>query len=242
MWVYEGPRVGSVQYDFHEHTDKAGGWLATAVTFRLAADPRDSPVHLDAFLARTNGTHAWTDSAVLPLAALLPSRRLRFFDWLAPGPCDPQAALELWYGPRFAMRRKCPLRRPTPRQQATSAAAVGAGVEQIAEVPGGAVAKSYPSVRNEWVGGIGGGILRSTVHRNGTVLWLLTLNATAGEVIGEPGGPPSPAAASAVGALTGPGVRLVRLGKGPRLGAVAVARSEHHHQGSFPAEVPNMWD
>ncbi|CAE8635127.1 unnamed protein product [Polarella glacialis] len=132
--LFQGPRVGALQFDLHEHTDRAGGWLATAFTFRLAADPRDSEVHLDAFLARTNGSHAWTDSAVLPLEVLLPARWLRFFDFLLPAPQDPKTAvkqittatatttaittttqdpktaLELWYGPRFTARRKCSLR------------------------------------------------------------------------------------------------------------------------------------
>ncbi|CAJ1354604.1 unnamed protein product [Effrenium voratum] len=119
--IYEGTPVGALRYDVHEHRDQAGLWLATAVTFRLHSGARDDPVQLDAFLAKANGSHAWTDSAVLPLPLLLPPRRLRFFDWLLPAPqaADslgrvsrkaPRRVLELWYGPKFAARRKCALR------------------------------------------------------------------------------------------------------------------------------------
>eukprot|EP00928_Gymnodinium_smaydae_P048545 TRINITY_DN32466_c0_g1_i1.p1 TRINITY_DN32466_c0_g1~~TRINITY_DN32466_c0_g1_i1.p1 ORF type:complete len:359 (-),score=70.30 TRINITY_DN32466_c0_g1_i1:221-1297(-) len=242
MTMYEGPNIGALQYDYHEHVDSRGGWLASCVTFRLVGDPRDSPVHLDAFLARTNGTHAWTDSAVLPLAALLPPRYLRFYDWLAPAPNDPEASLALWYGPRFAARRKCALRAfsASAGSDGQATAHVTQAITSIAEVPGGGIARAYPLVKNEW---LADGMLRCTLHRNATGLWVLEIDTEAGRL------------RSAVGLPRRP--RLSRLAPLPALDAAALPAESSAAvglqadlkkrwtlvvEGPFPRDVPNMWD
>lgn len=219
MWLYEGPKMGSLQYDYHEHSSKGGGWLATAVTFRHASEPRNSSVHLDAFLARTNGTHVWTDSAVMPLEVLLPVRRIRFYDWLVPAPFDPKAALHLWYGPHFVGRRKCALRRPDGE---------AAGIEQIAEVSGLQISHSYPMTKNEW---LSEQVVRCTVHLNRSVLWVFdldTINGHVSEVSGL--------------SLTPRLDNLVSLALRSPASAWSGDEHEYSHRGAFPDSVENLWD
>jgi hypothetical protein len=219
MSLYEGPTMGALQYDYHEHTEEGGRWLATAVTFRHASEPRDSSVHVDAFLARTNGTHAWTDSAVMPLQVLLPIRRIRFYDWLVPAPFDTKAALHLWYGPHFVGRRKCALRQPGGE---------AAGIEQIAEVSGLQISQSYPLVKNEW---LSDEALRCTVHLNRSVLWVLDIHTQEGRVLEVSGLPQKP--------------RLEHLGTlAPyHLQSKQVQdNNKYRHNGPFPVSIPNMWD
>jgi len=221
MWLYDGPQIGALQYAYHEHIEEGGGWLATAVTFRHASEPRDSSVHVDAFLARTNGTHAWTDSAIMPLEVLLPPRAIRFYDWLAPAPFDPKAALHIWYGPQFLARRKCALRHDSGDD---------AGVEQIAEVSGKQVSVSYPLVKNEW---IDVDVLRSFVHHNGTLLWTLDLDTRRGQFLEVSGLAQSP--------RLEPLVRAVDAQRSTSLSSTVEAADFVQH-GVFPQSIPNMWD
>lgn len=170
------------------------------------------------FLARTNGSHAWTDSAVMPLQVLLPPRRIRFYDWLVPAPFDTKVALHLWYGPHFVGRRKCPLRRSDGE---------AAGIEQIAEVSGLRVSHSYPLVKNEW---LSEQVLRCTVHLNRSVLWVLDLDTLAGHVLEVSGLPRKP--------------HLELLGEINTSQSSERSTIEHRysHRGPFPESVPNMWD
>lgn len=238
MRVYEGPRVGGLQYDWHEHVDKTGVWLATVISFRLAADSRNSPVHVDAFLARTNGTHAWTDSAILPLSALVPARRLRFYDWLAPAPRDPLAVLEIWYGPRFMAQRKCALRRAGDKSDSAEISPAS----PIGQVAGGAVAKHYPLIRNEWT--TSSEVLKCTMHKNGSILWTLTIDTVSGKLVRADGRKNDFNLQAAALEFPGPPARLRRIGEGP-IGinpSNAISAAEHVKSGRFPNDVPNAWD
>eukprot|EP00746_Dinoflagellata_sp_MGD_P034095 gnl/MRDRNA2_/MRDRNA2_181383_c0_seq1.p1 gnl/MRDRNA2_/MRDRNA2_181383_c0~~gnl/MRDRNA2_/MRDRNA2_181383_c0_seq1.p1 ORF type:complete len:345 (-),score=46.25 gnl/MRDRNA2_/MRDRNA2_181383_c0_seq1:115-1026(-) len=212
--------IGSLSYDVHDHSNAHGGWTATAVSFRHAEDNRDTTVHLDAFLCKVNGTHVWTDSAILPIGALVPTRRVRFYDWHVPAPNDPAEALNIWYGKGYKARRRCALRQPG------DGGAVHSAIQQIAEVGGRSVADNYPTVHNQLT--LATGMLVSQVHMNSTLLFAMELNTKNGKVTQIKILPKKP--------------YFLPLGEDIKILEDIGKDHEYFIRGRFPKRVENLWD